>query len=131
MCTQLSHKPGDTTPASHLLTGCPKVGCYRKVENPLMLDAKVEPLQDTNPQETSEWLEALDELVAEQGPERAAFLLRRVVEHAANSGVTAPLRVNTPYVNTIPAEEELPYPGDRQIERRIKSLIRWNAMAMV
>ncbi|HZU27968.1 MAG TPA: pyruvate dehydrogenase (acetyl-transferring), homodimeric type [Bryobacteraceae bacterium] len=96
-----------------------------------MLDAKVEPLQDTNPQETSEWLEALDELVADEGPERAAFLLRRVVEHAANSGVTAPLRVNTPYVNTIPADEELPYPGDRQMERRIKSLIRWNAMAMV
>src|SRR5579884_2029855 len=96
-----------------------------------MLDAKVEPLQDTNPQETSEWLEALDELVAEEGPERAAFLLRRVVEHAANSGVTAPLRLNTPYVNTIPADEELPYPGDRQVERRIKSLIRWNAMAMV
>jgi pyruvate dehydrogenase E1 component len=101
------------------------------MENPLMLDAKVEPLQDTNPQETTEWLEALDELVAQEGPERAAFLLRRVVEHAANSGVTAPLRVNTPYVNTIPADDELPYPGDRQIERRIKSLIRWNAMAMV
>src|SRR5581483_9341171 len=97
----------------------------------LMLDAKAETVPDVNPQETSEWLEALDELVAEQGPERAAFLLRRVVEHAANSGVTAPLRVNTPYVNTIPADEELPYPGDRQIERRIKSLIRWNAMAMV
>jgi pyruvate dehydrogenase E1 component len=96
-----------------------------------MLDAKVDTPQDINPQETSEWLEALDELLADQGPERAAFLLRRIVEHAANSGVTAPLRVNTPYVNTIPADDELQYPGDRQLERRIKSLIRWNAMAMV
>src|SRR5579884_1394660 len=97
----------------------------------LMLDAKAETVPDVNPQETSEWLEALDELVADQGPERAAFLLRRVVEHAANSGVSAPLRLNTPYLNTIPADQEVPYPGDREIERRIKSLIRWNAMAMV
>ena len=55
----------------------------------------------------------------------------RWLRHARKSGVDVPVKLNTPYVNTIPVEEELPYPGDRALERRIKSLIRWNAMAMV
>ncbi len=98
-----------------------------------MLETKpsVEPLQDANPQETGEWLEALEQIVEEEGPERASFLLKRLLERGANWGVTAPLSVNTPYLNTIPADAEEPYPGDREIERRIKSIIRWNAMAMV
>ena len=98
-----------------------------------MLETKpsVEPLHDENPQETSEWLEALEQIVEEEGPERASFLLKRLLERGANYGVTAPLSVNTPYLNTIPADAEEPYPGDREIERRIKSIIRWNAMAMV
>ena len=58
-------------------------------------------------------------------------MLSALLEQAAAMGVTAPLKQNTPYVNTIPVEEEVPYPGDRAIERRIKSLVRWNAMAMV
>ena len=98
-----------------------------------MLETKpsVEPLHDANPQETSEWLEALEQIVEEEGPERASFLLKRLLERGATYGVTAPLSVNTPYLNTIPADAEEPYPGDREIERRIKSIIRWNAMAMV
>ncbi|MBV9268749.1 MAG: pyruvate dehydrogenase (acetyl-transferring), homodimeric type, partial [Acidobacteriaceae bacterium] len=86
---------------------------------------------DLNPQETSEWVEALEQVVEEAGPERAAFLLERVLERARGAGVQTSQPLISPYVNTIPASEELPYPGNRAIERRIKSLIRWNAAAMV
>jgi pyruvate dehydrogenase E1 component len=96
-----------------------------------MLKAKVQAPDDLNPQETSEWMDALDEIVDQGGPDRASYLLERLMEHASDLGVQPPLRWNTPYINTIPPEDEVPYPGDRLLERRIKSLIRWNAMAMV
>jgi pyruvate dehydrogenase E1 component len=96
-----------------------------------MLKTKVETPDDLNPQETSEWVEALDEIIDEAGPDRASYLLERLMERAANLGVQVPLRWNTPYMNTIPPEEEVAYPGDRVLERHIKSLIRWNATAMV
>jgi pyruvate dehydrogenase E1 component len=96
-----------------------------------MLRQKGEVSEDLNPQETQEWLEALDEVIDTSGPNRVSYLLDRLVERAATFGVRHTYDVNTPYVNTIPVEEEVPYPGDRQLERRIKSLIRWNAMAMV
>ncbi len=87
--------------------------------------------EDLNPQETSEWLEALDQVLDEAGPDRAAFLLERLADRAASQGVQRAFRLNTPFLNTIAPEDEVPYPGDREIERRIKSLTRWNAMAMV
>ena len=96
-----------------------------------MLRTKAEPTADLNPQETAEWLEALDEIVDAAGPDRAAYLLDRLNDEAQNLGVRVPARMNTPYLNTIPPEEEVPYPGDRMLERRIKSLCRWNAVAMV
>ena len=96
-----------------------------------MLKAKVDLPDDLNPQETAEWVEALDEMIDEAGPDRAAYLLERLMERAGNLGVQVPLRWNTPYINTIPPEEEVAYPGDRSLERHIKSLIRWNATAMV
>ncbi len=96
-----------------------------------MLKTKEERQTDLNPQETSEWLEALEQVVDEAGPDRATYLLEQLLDRAANFGVSAPQKVNTPYLNTIPAHEESPYPGDRALERRIKSLIRWNAAAMV
>jgi pyruvate dehydrogenase E1 component len=86
---------------------------------------------DLDPQETSEWLQSLDQVVEEAGPDRASFLLERLAQRARNIGVELPIQHNTPYINTIPPEEEAPYPGDRALERRIKSLTRWNAMAMV
>ena len=82
-------------------------------------------------QEMQEWLEAFDEVVDDQGPNKGAELLNALVDRARNVGVDVPVQLNTPYLNTIPASEEVPYPGDRKLERRIKSLIRWNAMAMV
>ena len=96
-----------------------------------MLKTRIEKPEDLNPVETQEWLEALDQVIEEGGPERARFLLERLATSSALKGVPPVLGVNTPYLNTIPAEEEVPYPGDREMERRIKSLVRWNAVAMV
>src|SRR5665811_757512 len=86
---------------------------------------------DLNPQETAEWDESLDQVIDQAGPDRATFLLEHLNERARASGAEVPVHFNTPYVNTIRPEEEVAYPGDRAMERRIKSLIRWNAMAMV
>jgi len=96
-----------------------------------MLKQKTEASEDLNPLETTEWIESLDEVIDEEGPDRASYLLQRLNERAAEFGVTAPLRLNTAYINTIPKEEEVPYPGDRELERHIKNYIRWNALAMV
>ncbi|HCU25166.1 MAG TPA: pyruvate dehydrogenase (acetyl-transferring), homodimeric type, partial [Deltaproteobacteria bacterium] len=86
---------------------------------------------DRDPEETEDWLKSLDAVLQGQGKDRVRFLLARLREHAAARGVALPVPVNTPYVNTIPPEAQAPYPGDGKIERRIRSLVRWNAMAMV
>ena len=96
-----------------------------------MLKTKEERLTDLHPEETTEWLEALDQVVDKAGPDRTAYLLSRLLERASHFGVSVPSQINTPYVNSIPVYEEVPYPGDRALERRIKSIIRWNAAAMV
>ncbi|MGH9675163.1 MAG: pyruvate dehydrogenase (acetyl-transferring), homodimeric type, partial [Bryobacteraceae bacterium] len=96
-----------------------------------MLQIKSDPREDLNPQETGEWIEALDEIIDDVGPERARFLLQRLIDRAGTHGLTAYGSLTTPYINTIPKEEEEPYPGNREIERRIKSIIRWNALSMV
>jgi pyruvate dehydrogenase E1 component len=82
-------------------------------------------------EEVAEWLEAFDQVVDGEGSQRGCELLDALIHRARESGVEVPIQLNTPYVNTIPVSEEIPYPGDRQLERRIKSLVRWNAMAMV
>jgi pyruvate dehydrogenase E1 component len=81
--------------------------------------------------ETREWLESLDYVIERGGPQRVGSLLRELEAHAHKEGVRLPFSRNTPYINSIPLEEQPPYPGSREIERRIKSVIRWNAMAMV
>ena len=86
---------------------------------------------DSDSVETSEWLEAFDQILDEIGPERGRFLLEKLTAHAGSNGIKLPTEFNTPYVNTIRVEDEVPFPGDRALERRIKSLTRWNAMAMV
>ena len=90
-----------------------------------------EQLPDGDPQETAEWLEALESVVEAAGPDRAAFLLRRLIAQAKRRNVGLPALTRSPYVNTISPEDEPPFPGDEQLERRIRRLIRWNAMAMV
>lgn len=87
--------------------------------------------KDEDPQETREWLEALDYVCRSGGRERAQFLLEKLRERAFRNGVPLASSATTPYVNTIPADEEPTYPGDRDLERKIKSIIRWNALAMV
>jgi pyruvate dehydrogenase E1 component len=81
--------------------------------------------------ETREWLYSLDYVLEHSGPERVIELLHQLQIRAHKAGVSIPFSANTPYINTIPREKQPPFPGDREIERRIKSLIRWNAMAMV
>ena len=80
--------------------------------------------------ETQEWLESLDYVLQRGGPERVRKLLYELRLHAYERGVRLPFSANTPYLNTIPIEEQPPFPGSREIERRIKSLARWNAMAI-
>jgi pyruvate dehydrogenase E1 component len=82
-------------------------------------------------EELREWQESLDVVIEQEGPERANEILTRLRERAQLAGVQTPFTANTPYVNTIPASKQAPFPGDQEIERRIKSLIRWNALAMV
>jgi len=82
-------------------------------------------------EETREWTESLEWVLQTQGPERVRRLLSDLKVFARQSGVEIPFEANTPHVNTINADQEPPYPGSREIERRIKSIIRWNAMAMV
>jgi pyruvate dehydrogenase E1 component len=86
---------------------------------------------DVDPQETREWLEALDSVLEHEGPERAQFLLERLVQKARNAGAYIPYNANTAYMNTIPFGQEARSPGDAEIEHKIRSLVRWNAMAMV
>jgi pyruvate dehydrogenase E1 component len=86
---------------------------------------------DVDIQETQEWLEALEAVVRNDGPERAQELLERVLEHARASGVPMEVALNTPYVNTIPVDREAPFPGDAELEHRVRSIIRWNAIATV
>ena len=86
---------------------------------------------DADHLETKEWLDSLEAVVQHAGPERARFILAQLKDKAVRAGILLPFTANTPYINSIPASKEPPYPGSREIERRIKSLIRWNAMAMV
>ena len=81
--------------------------------------------------ETREWIESLDEVLAREGPDRARAIIRSLVEHFWRKGVRMPSFANTPYINSIPLDRQPHFPGDRALERRIKSIIRWNAMAMV
>lgn len=89
------------------------------------------PADDIDPTETREWIEALEYVLANDGPDRVKFLLQRLGEKAYLEGVRLPITARTPYINTIPAEQEPPYPGDRELERKLKNYIRWNAAAMV
>jgi pyruvate dehydrogenase E1 component len=87
--------------------------------------------RDSDVEETQEWLTAFEEVVDVEGHDRAQYLLQKLLEKGYQRDVTLPFTGNTPYINTIPVAKEPPYAGDRQIERRIKSITRWNAMAMV
>ena len=86
---------------------------------------------DIDPQETLEWLEALEAVIEQEGPERAHYLLEQLIDKSRRSGSNLPYNASTAYVNTIPPHLEEQSPGDFEIEHRIRSMIRWNATAMV
>ncbi|MDE1891496.1 MAG: pyruvate dehydrogenase (acetyl-transferring), homodimeric type [Betaproteobacteria bacterium] len=86
---------------------------------------------DNDKQETQEWLDALDSVLELEGPERAHYLLEQLIDKARRSGAFLPYSANTAYINTIPPHQEVSVPGDPEMEHKIRSLIRWNAMAMV
>ena len=87
--------------------------------------------RDIDPEETQEWLESINDTLEVYGPDRTQYLLERLVNFAQERGARLPFNINTPFINTIKPKDQPPFPGDRKIERRIKSLVRWNAMAMV
>jgi pyruvate dehydrogenase E1 component len=89
------------------------------------------PFEDLDPQETAEWLEALDAVVATEGPARAQDLLQRVIAGATHRGVPLTAGLSTPYVNTLPPAADEAVDADVELERRVRAYVRWNAMAMV
>lgn len=91
----------------------------------------MEQAPDIDPLETQDWLEALESVLENEGAERAHFLLEKLVEKARRSGAYLPYSANTAYINTIPTGKEERSPGDHELEHRIRSYVRWNAMAMV
>src|SRR5258706_7875698 len=88
-------------------------------------------LQDIDPLETREWVDSLDSVLEVEGPERAHFILEELVEKARRSGAYLPYHPNTAYLNTIPPHLEEQSPGDQGLEARLRSFVRWNAVAMV
>jgi pyruvate dehydrogenase E1 component len=97
----------------------------------MIFDGYVNQLPDSDPGETSEWLDSLDAVIDAHGKPRARFLLSKLLERAREAQVSFPATVSTPYINTIPRESEPWFPGDEFIERRIRAFVRWNAAAMV
>jgi hypothetical protein len=89
------------------------------------------PGNDTDPQETTEWIDALAGVLASGGPQRARFLLDALQAHAARTGLGWKPALTTPYVNSIAVTAQPPFPGDLELERELSALMRWNALAMV
>ena len=86
---------------------------------------------DPDTQETQEWLDALEAVIEQEGPERAHYLIERLVELSRRTGINLPYKATTAYINTIPPSAQIAAPGDHAIEHRIRSYVRWNALAMV
>src|ERR1700752_2096014 len=109
------------------------------MENPDVAETQIQQtqIQQSQPNglevlETREWLDSLDYVLSQGGPERAGRLLQQLALHARRAaGVNLPFTATTPYQNTIPSRNQPPFPGSQEMERRIKSLVRWNALAMV
>src|SRR5579875_2539151 len=97
----------------------------------VLFDGISHSVPDVDPAETAEWLDSFDSVVETRGRSRARFLLMKLLERARTRQVDFPATVSTPYVNTIPADQEPWFPGDEHMERRIRAYIRWNAAVMV
>ena len=93
--------------------------------------ADIQKIEDVDPLETGEWIESINSVLKVHGPERAHYLLERLIDQTRRSGGYLPFRPNTAYVNTIAPGQQPEYPGNRALERRLEAYIRWNALAMV
>ena len=100
-------------------------------QRPIYIDGFTHQLLDADPPETDEWIAALDDIISTDGETRARYDMARLTEHSRIRNIGVPGSVSTPYINTIPPGAEANFPGDADIERRIRRLIRWNAAAMV
>jgi len=94
-------------------------------------DLRTFALNDSDSQETREWMDALSAVIHAEGPERAHYLLEQLLEHARENSIDMPFSANTGYVNTIEPDQEAHCPGNIEIEERLRAYMRWNAMAMV
>jgi pyruvate dehydrogenase E1 component len=103
----------------------------RRENRVVIFDGYSHQVPDIDPEETAEWLDSFDSVVETRGRDRARFLMLKLLERARAAQVGVPATVSTPYVNTIPADEEPWFPGDEHLERRIRAYIRWNAAVMV
>ncbi len=97
----------------------------------MTIDQYVHQLVDTDPQETGEWLDSLDAVIDAKGKTRARYLVSKLTERARERHIGTPAEVNTPYINTIPTDDQPWFPGDEALEKRIRGMIRWNAAVMV
>ncbi len=100
-------------------------------EETQILSGLTNQLPDRDPEETAEWIESLDQLVKEQGTERAQYIMRSLLQRAGSHSVGVPMVTTTDYVNTIPSDQEPAFPGDEEIERKYRAWLRWNAAVMV
>ena len=96
-----------------------------------MVDPRNQLQPDPDPTETQEWVDSIESVVHYQGVERAHYLLGKVHEHLQVDGVQLPYLVQSPYVNTIPPNLQPTYPGDLDLEKRLRRMVRWNAAVMV
>src|ERR671919_333768 len=96
----------------------------------MTIDIFGQQIPDRDPQETAEWLEALGGVI-EESPARARYLMHQLIREARNRSIGLPSLVSTPYINTIPPEQEPEFPGDEDLERRIRRIIRWNAVLII
>ena len=90
-----------------------------------------ENILDTDPQETQDWIDSITSLIEEKGSDRTHYIIEKLIDYSRRNGIKIPFSANTDYINTISLANQESYPGNRNLERRIKSIIRWNAMAMV
>lgn len=100
-------------------------------ENSHIRSGLINQLPDRDPEETSEWLESFDQLVEAHGTERAEYIIRTLLQRAGAKSIGVPMVTTTDYVNTIPADQEPEFPGDEEMERRFRRILRWNAAVMV
>ena len=92
-----------------------------------ILNGQPTSLPDTDPEETREWVDSLDGMIDADGQNRARYVMLKLNERARERRIGVPSLVSTDYVNTIPADQESPYPGDEELEQRIRHTLRWNA----